>query len=147
MNTNTIRVIVINPMLKTIEEVAMPNDFKAMKRDYIKCDTAEVLDFGEGVDAWFDEEGLLVEDWDLQGFTLFAGYQTLAGNVVLAGRDAERDLADLPAGITVALIEEMSEFIPAKKVKVPGTTLTTQNPDGSINVEHIGPKYLTYDKH
>lgn len=125
----------------------MPNDFNTMKRDFIKCDMAEVLDFGEGVDAWFDEEGMLVEDWDEQGFTLFAGYQTLAGNVVLTGRDAERDLADLPDDITVELLQGMSEFLPAKKVRVPGTTLTTMDKDGNVKVEHIGPKELTYDNH
>lgn len=149
MTTNTIRAIVINPTLKTVVEIAMLNDFVHMKSAHIVCSYAERMDLGEGVDAWFDEEGML-KNWDHQGFTRFTGTLTLAGNIVLTGTvmgDNGLEIGDLPTEITTALILEMVEFIPPQKVKVPGTKLVTEKPDGTLKIESIGPDVLTYNNH
>ena len=146
--SNKVRVIVINPFMRTIEETDMPNNFEIMKRDYIKCDLAQVIDFGAGVDAWIDEEGLLVDNWDRQGFTQFAGgNQPFAGVIVLTGRSSSRDLADLPAFMTVELVASTVSFVDPKDVRIPGMTLTTFGNNGKPVTEHIGPEWLTYDNH
>lgn len=144
--THTIRAIVINPTTKSVTEIQMPCDFDTMKREYIKCDMAEVMDFGEGVDAWFDEEGML-KDWDAVGFTNFAGAITLAGNVVLIGRDAENEMANLPVTVTVEEVTELAIFTDPKKVKVKGASITTFAADGTPTTVSIGPENLTYKDH
>lgn len=141
-----IKVIVINPIAKTVEAMDMLNDFTVMKRDYIKCQTAEVMDLGGGVDAWFDEEGMLT-DWDTQGFTNFAGAVTLAGNIVLAGRDAEKELDNLPADIDLEFVRSMAIWVPAKNVKVRGSSFTTFEDGKTPVTKAIGPEWLTYENH
>ena len=140
---NTIRAILVNPIAKTVTEIQMLNDFDNMKAEHIGCELAEVMDFGEGVDAWIDEEGML-KNWDDQGFTKFAGVVTLAGNVVLTGRK-NGDMAALPDHITAELVRDMAVFVPPKAVRVPGTKITTIEPDGTLKTESIGPEELTYE--
>jgi len=110
MKKQTIRAIHVNPFEKTIKELQMPNDFDLMKSDYIKCHTAEVMDLGENVDAWFDEEFLL-KDPSTQMFSLWAQSFELGGNVVLIGRErGTNSMADLPASVTLDEVCDMVRF-------------------------------------
>lgn len=139
-----IKAIVINPILKTVVAVDMPNDFNTMKRDYLKCDTAEVIDLGSNVDAWIDEEGTL-KDWDEQGFTNLAGAIQLAGIIVLCGRDRNNDMADLPEDIDLEFVRGMAIWIPATQVKLRGTTVTFMGADGKPETVACGPEVRTYE--
>ena len=145
---NTIKAILIDPFNKTVTAIDMPNDFDAMKSDFIKCDLAEAVEFGEGVTGWIDEEGLL-KNWDDQAFTLISGSVTLAGRIVLTGSDDEGDMADLPEGIDLEFVTSMADFkfIPPQEVRVPGSKFITINPDGTEEVTPLGPDVLTYENH
>lgn len=124
-----IRAIVINPYEKTITEIQMPNDFEAMKRDHIKCSTAEVVDLGSNVDAWIDEDGYQVEP---QSHCRLAGMIHLAGNVVLIGRDKQREMCALPDDITLELIVSMTDWPNPKNVPRPKITVATLDANGNV---------------
>ena len=149
MNTTqkTIRAIFIQPLQKLITEIQMPDDFDGMKRDYLKCHTAQPVDGGASVDIWIDENGLLAEDWSTVGFTQLSGTLELAGNLILIGRDAERAMCDLTELVNVDMVKRMCRFIPHTQVKVRGTTFTTYDEKGNPTTESIGPEYLTSENH
>lgn len=142
----TLRAIHIDPLAGTVSEIAMPNDFAAVKRDWLRCDLAQCLHLGGGVDAWFDEDGTLV-DWDTQGFVKLApGDLTLAGQVLLTGVDQRRgEWADLPAHVTVDKVLAICEFVAPQDVEIPGSSITTFDADGTPHTEYLGPEVRTYD--
>lgn len=144
----TIRAIHIDPFKCTVKEIAAPNDFERMKAEILLCDMAEPLSLGEGALAWVDEEGLL-KDWDAQGFSLLAGFLTLAGHVLIvgAGEGEGGELLPLPDAITLQEVQNMVQFIPAKKVRIPGKRVTTFNEKNEPVTEYVGPRFMTYKNH
>lgn len=146
-SATTLRAIHIDPLARTITEIAMPDDFKAVKRDVLHCDLAECVHLGGGVDAWIDEDGTLI-DWDQQGFVRLAGQITLAGQVLLTGADERRGhWADLPAGVTVAQVRSLCQFLDPREVELPGSSITMYEADGSSSTKYLGPEVRTYDDH
>lgn len=140
-----LRAIHIDTLAGTVSEIACPNDFQVVKRDVLRCEMAECIHLGGGVDAWIDEEGTLV-DWDTQGFVRLAGQITLAGQVLLTGVDERRsEWADLPAGVHVAQVLRLCQFLDPREVKLPGSSITTYDADGTASTEYLGPKVRTYD--
>lgn len=135
---NTIKAIHIDPFTKTIRQIDMPNDFERMKAELLQCDWAEAVDLGEGVTAWVDEEGLLI-DWDKQAFCCFILHeQTLAGHIVMTGTSQDGDMGDLPADIDVEFVTGMVRWLKPQDVSVPAPTTTTFEPDGTTKTEPIG---------
>lgn len=141
----TLRAIHIDALAGTVSEIAMPNDFNRVKRDLLRCDMAECIYLGGGVDAWIDEEGTLV-DWDTQGFVRLAGQITLAGQVLLTGVDERRgEWVDLPAHVTASQVRRMCEFVAPQDVELPGSSMTSFDQDGTPHTEYLGPEVRTYD--
>lgn len=141
-----INIIIIDPLAKTC--IASTLDASNTLRSLytaIGCDTVDCLDLGEGVDVWFDDEGLLRNDWSALGFTRFCGAITLGGVLVLAGLHNSKT-GDLPKWCTPEYVAGMLSFPNPKKVTFPAPTITTQNEDGSMHTETIGEP-MTFENH
>ena len=139
---NSLIAVVIDPVNRSVLDCRVPCDFEVLKSHVIGCDLAEVVDLGENVDAWVDEEGAY-KPWDEVGVVRLVGQLQLFGVVVLLGRDDCNDMADLPKGIDAELVEGMCHWLDPKKVVVPGPTMTTIGKDGQPVTERLGPD-LTY---
>lgn len=127
---NTIQAIHIDPFTKTIRLLDMPNDFERMKAELLQCGYAEAVDLGEGVTAWVDEEGLLM-DWDKQAFCCFILHeQTLAGHIVMTGTSQGGGMGDLPADVDVEFVTGMVRWLKPQDVRVPAPTITTWGGSG-----------------
>lgn len=143
--TSTLRAIHINPFAQSVAEVAMPDDFEAVKRDFLQCDLADCIHLGGGVDAWVDDEGTLI-NWDAQGFVRLGGQITLAGHVMLTGVNERCGVwADLPAHITVAHVRALCQFLTPQEVELPGDSITTFDSEERTTTEYLGPQVRTYD--
>lgn len=127
---NSLSAVVIDPIARTVTAMRVPSDFDLLKSHVLGCRTAEVVDLGEGCDAWIDEEGTF-GDWQTVGVTKLGGNLQLFGVIVIVGRDAANDMADVPDHVPVDMIASMCQWPPVKNVKVKGSTLTTFDAAGS----------------
>lgn len=74
-------------------------------KEYVGCDIVTVVDFGHGIDAWVDDEGLLKSGNFVNEYLVadMEAKMPLAGNVIFLG--ATQD------GNTIGLNEEQIEYL------------------------------------
>lgn len=144
--TKTIRAIHINPHTKSVAFLDVQPDFASL-RPVLNCQTIERVSMGMGVHAWIDEDGTLVDDWSKQGWTRFAGHLILAGHILLTGMDQDGEPVDMPSEVPIMEVSNMLDFMDHKKVRLPGTSITSIGPDGKLVTEFLGPQWRTHRNH
>lgn len=154
------RAIHINPWTKTVAEIDLDDDGEGcITYDSLRAAVfhgsshpgyIEHVDLGGGVDAWIDEEGMLVP-WDEQRFVALhppgqpRDGRSFAGHVILTSNDGWGGSVGLPAHITLWLIKQTVQWLDAREVTVDAPKVYTQDPaTGELTLEHDQGTW-TYD--
>jgi hypothetical protein len=154
------RAIHINPWNKSVREIDLDDDGDSITYNALRhavfhgrehaLGYIDRVDLGSGVDAWIDEEGMLIP-WDEQRFLalhppgLKHFGQTLAGHVVLTGADGWGNSVALPDNVIVELVCACVQWLDAREVTVPAPKVYSMDPKtGEKVLEHDGGTW-TYD--
>lgn len=146
--SNTIKAICIDPINKTVYEVDAPSTASAIERRHFKRPDANAaaVTLADDVDAWVDDNAI-DGDWTELGVSVLMGAVTTVGPVVLTGSDSAGRPCDLPADVTLELIQGSTTFPDPKKVRIPGPREWGIDGTGKRVVKLLGPEWLTHDKH
>jgi hypothetical protein len=155
------RAIHINPWTKTISEIDLDDDgegcitynalraavFHGRERAQGFIDR---VDLGGNIDAWVDEEGVLIP-WQEQRFCALHPLGkpqdgiTLAGHVILTGHDGWGGTTALPDNIIVDLVHRTVQWLDAREVTVPAPKVySVDTKTGEKVLEHDEGTW-TYD--